>query len=232
MRSVVVTDDGSHTISADGVTFHSMRGAVTESKHVFIRHGLEYLSQDRQSITILEVGFGTGLNALLTYLFLQRNPGVKVSYLGVEKFPIEPALVHQLNYLEILDVRHVRHVFDAMHDPVVLEFEEADFSFRRLVADINNFQNAGDSYDLVYFDAFGPGDQPGMWDIRLLELIAGCMTPNGVLVTYCAQGQFKRNLASLGFTVESLPGPPGKREIVRAVRNSTNPQPANRTNWL
>jgi tRNA U34 5-methylaminomethyl-2-thiouridine-forming methyltransferase MnmC len=217
IQSVVVTGDGSHTVTSDrGIAYHSVRGAITESRHVFIEHGLKFVSSRQNRISILEVGFGTGLNALLTYIFAEHNPNLQISYHGVEKFPLSAEIIDQLNFTQHLGTDVLAPVFKAIHQQS--SFERGHFSFRRADVDICDFTGDPGSVDLVYFDAFGPEDQPEMWDIELLSAIRKQMCAMGVLVTYCAQGQFKRNLKSFGFIVEPLPGPPGKREMTRAIK--------------
>lgn len=218
MRHIEVTDDGSPTVRHPdlGVTYHSMRGAIAESRHVFIRHGLSHVSSLRNNLSILEVGFGTGLNALLTYLFVCDHPQHTFNYVGIEKFPLDKEITDQLNYPHLLNAIHSEDVFRRMHQ--ARDFVHGNFEFRLEVKDILDLEVEPDQFDVVYFDAFAPGAQPGMWEPGVFELIVQSMRSGAVLVTFCAQGQFKRTLKSLGLTVEALPGPPGKREMVRATK--------------
>jgi tRNA U34 5-methylaminomethyl-2-thiouridine-forming methyltransferase MnmC len=217
MPSVVVTADGSHTVATDrGVTYHSMHGAIAESSLVFIQHGLAHVATGQQHVAIFELGFGTGLNALLCYLFSVKHPEIRISYQCLEPFPLDIEIVDQLNYIQLLEAEAHLPVFKSMH--VKTDFIRDNFSFLRVDADLQNVDIRPGQFDLVFYDAFGPGDQAELWDIAALRRMYSVMRPNGVLVTYCAQGQFKRNLKSLGFAVEALPGPPGKREVIRAIK--------------
>lgn len=211
----MITGDGSHTIldASRQVTYHSIHGAIIESRHVFIRHGLEHLAIRNSHISVLEVGFGTGLNAFLSYLFAREHDDLSVQYTGIEKFPLAAEIVAQLNYSTQLDAQQYQYIFQRMH--VEGEFRSERFHFNLFVGDVLDFIPLI-PYDLIYFDAFAPGAQPEMWEAQVFKKLMTCLTPGGILVTYCAQGKFKRTLRSLGFQLESLPGPPGKREMVRA----------------
>jgi len=215
MISVVVTDDGSHSIldTSRQETYHSTNGAISESRHVFIQHGLTYKAQECTDISVLEVGFGTGLNAFLTYLFNTKHLRTSISYTGVEKFPLSADIVSKLNYVSQLDAKQHRSIFERLHTHK--GFEHDRFQFNLWIGDIIEFE-PDKTFDVVYFDAFAPKVQPEIWDPAVFQKLKNCMSPGGILVTYCAQGQFKRTLRSLGFVVEGLPGPTGKREIVRA----------------
>ncbi len=193
-----------------------MHGAITESNHVFIRHGLEYISVQKSSISILEVGFGTGLNAFLTYLYCMDHD-LSIHYTGIEKFPLSRDIVSQLNYVTLLKAEVHSHIFEQMHTS--REFEHKNFHFNLFIGDVVDFASEH-PFDLVYFDAFAPGVQPEMWETQVFQKIKNYMSSEGILVTYCAQGQFKRTLKHLGFELETLAGPPGKREMVRAIFNS------------
>jgi tRNA U34 5-methylaminomethyl-2-thiouridine-forming methyltransferase MnmC len=216
---ILLTGDGSHTVRwiEGDVTFHSDHGAIQESKHVFMDHGLDYAVQrGKKSISIFEMGFGTGLNALLAW---QRSIISKshVIYHTIECYPLPENIISQLNYGRILNVHHeeISKLHRCQPDEMV-EFHP-NFSFIKYIEDMEGFAHQA-TYDLVFFDAFGPGCHPNQWKAPILEPLYHALNLEGALVTFCAQGAFKRELKSLGFKVESLPGPPGKREMTRAIK--------------
>lgn len=220
-REVIVTSDGSHTIRIAELdeNYHSGHGALQEAKHVFIKNGLEYL-KDKTQIRIFEMGFGTGLNALLSLQFALDSE-IEVDYTGIEAFPVEHNLISQLNYSKLVSER-VASFFHAMHelDWNVQHQLIPNFKFTKLHQKIESWSCPERKFDLVYFDAFGPRAQGEMWHLEVLSKMYNLLDSGGVLVTYCAKGQLKRDLRSLGFTVETLPGPPGKREMTRAIKLS------------
>lgn len=215
-REVVLTADGSSTLldRDKQVTYHSIHGAVQESVHVFIRNGLEQL-QIQNEIQVLEMGFGTGLNALLTWNFAQSYHK-KIEYTTFEKFPLEADLVQQLHFATADDEADKLLQLHQSSWGLAIRLSEY-FSLTKLNDDFLNcaFQNR---FHLVYYDAFAPSAQPELWTPAVFKLIYNALDHNGMLVTYCAKGQVKRDLKSLGFSVETLSGPPGKREMIRAVK--------------
>lgn len=217
---IVKTADGSQTIldNVRNTSYHSMHGAVTESKHVFLDAGFKHIiAQNTKRIRILEMGFGTGLNALLTYLETMSSD-LQVEYVGIESNPLPFSITDQLSYPAFLNAAHADKVFRRMHAESNLK--EQNFTLEVLPGSVEEIALPCDN-TLIYYDAFGPNDQSEHWTHDALARIVSAMVPGGVLVTYCAQGQFKRHLKELGCTVESLPGPPGKREIVRATLSKT-----------
>ena len=221
---LIETEDRSHSLYVPELneTYHSFHGAIQESQHVFIREGLHYYfnRQQTRSIKILEIGFGTGLNALLTYkYFIKRN--VKIKYNTIEPFPIGKAIWSKLNYVELLNITKGKEVYKQMHTTVWNTEKEVveGYLFTKFDDKLENASLRYNYYDIVFFDAFAPSKQPGMWKLFLLEKITQSIKPGGVFVTYCAQGQFKRNLKSTGLNVETLPGPPGKKEMVRGIKH-------------
>ncbi|MBA3901629.1 MAG: tRNA (5-methylaminomethyl-2-thiouridine)(34)-methyltransferase MnmD [Bacteroidetes bacterium] len=218
MRPVILTNDGSHTVyhPVIGSHYHSTHGAIQESRHVFIEAGLRQMPLNE--ISILEIGFGTGLNALLTFMeaeILKKSIG----YSAVEAYPLEPEIIQKLNYLEQLEKGNLQQAFEKMHLTKPGEWESISKNCRLKILQ-QKLQDIEfeDKFNLVYFDAFGPGVQPEMWGADVFQKIFNAMEPNGLLTTYCAKGEVKRTLKKIGFTVESLPGPPGKREMVRASK--------------
>jgi len=212
-----MTEDGSHTLYVPALDehYHSHFGALTESKHIFINAGLASLKSN--TVSILEVGFGTGLNALLTSMYAQDNR-VTVQYVTLDKYPIDPSLLFQLNYPTITGTEG-RELFESIHSapweqPVRLT---PWFTLEKRLTDLTSMSVEG-LFDLVYFDAFGPGKQPEMWSREVMQKIAGVTHPGSVFVTYSAKGELKRILRTLDFEVALLPGPPGKRVMTRAVK--------------
>jgi len=218
-KELKITADGSHTLFIPELdeTYHSTHGAIQEAKHVFINAGLKHCSLE--NLSVLEIGFGTGLNTFLTFLESQKDRH-KLSYTSLEAFPLELDLIKELNYTQQLnlDVQD-EQMFNKIHEIGWENYHEISSSFKlkKLSEKLENF-NPIEKYDLIYFDAFGPRVQPEMWTIPIFEKMYSCLNTNGVLVTYCAKGAVKRGLKEVGFNVESLTGPPGKREMTRAQR--------------
>ena len=218
-REVRITGDGSSTIYIPEMdeNYHSTHGAIQEAKHVFIKYGLEFSEADTKndSLRILELGFGTGLNALLTTIHQSK----RVEYVGVEAFPVEKELIDQLNYLTELGEEH-HETFTKMHSvPWGKESDiSGEFNLKKVDQKIQDLELESNSFDLIYFDAFGPRVQSEMWDKSVLEKMVNALRVGGCLVSYCAMGQFKRDLKSLGMEIEALPGPPGKREMTRGIK--------------
>ena len=218
------TADGSYTLYNSELNehYHSIHGANTESLHVFIQNGLVYLLPNMISnqMNILEVGFGTGLNCFLTINYLLENPlNIKLFYHALEPFPVDKKLINKLNkksqhklYSKIHDVKWDMN--QTIEDGLVIN--KSSIMIQHL--------KPKNKYDLVYFDAFGPRVEEKLWDISVLKLIFNLMNNDGVFVTYCAKGQVRRDLEQIGFKVERLPGPPGKREMLRATKMNNGTQ--------
>lgn len=196
--------------------YHSTHGAIQEALHVFIENGLKTL--DKKTVSIFELGFGTGLNALLTLQYAQQN-SINIFYHGIEAFPIEKELIDSLNYVELTGAKF-QSEFELLHQSTWSEKNQISLKFELLKTQskIEDFKLNKEKYDIIYFDAFGFRAQPEMWELSILEKMYHMLNRGGVLVTYAARGQFKRDLKTLGFEVESLPGPPGKREMTRAIK--------------
>lgn len=215
---VRLTDDGSHTVYSTefDAFYHSTKGAITESNIVFIEAGLQFIANQKKSkISIFEMGFGTGLNVHLSYLFSLNNK-IGIDYTSIEAFPLSEEIWKKLNYSEIQSQKDVFfnwHVIPWNQKTQCSEF----FVLNKIWAEIENYYPEY-TFDLIYYDAFGPGTQPELWTDIIMEKMYKMLVPGGVLVTYCAQGEFKRALKRNQFSVTSLPGPPGKREIVRAIK--------------
>ena len=223
-HTIIQTADGSHSLYVKHLDehYHSIHGAIQESKHVFIETGFRhFLSQTNSAINILEIGFGTGLNALLTYMEAERLDK-KINYTSLEAYPLDMKLITELNYITLLadtsssDNQDLKSKFELLHssDWEKENFLSETFSLRKIKNTLQEIR-FDNTFDLIYFDAFGPRVQPEMWTEELFKKIFTATNPNGSLVTYCAKGEVKRTLKKVGFIVETLPGPPGKREMVR-----------------
>jgi tRNA U34 5-methylaminomethyl-2-thiouridine-forming methyltransferase MnmC len=220
---VIHTEDGSTSLFHNGLqeTYHSVHGAIQESQHVFIEAGLHHWLRvsNRQTISILEIGFGTGLNALLTALAAEKV-GVEIEYQTIEAFPLTMEMVTLLNYPVIIGTDNAKSVFENMHQTQWNHPSKMSpyFHFVKRDLRLQEADFADEKFDLIFFDAFGPDKQPDMWERSNLVKLARAMKPQGVFVTYSAKGQLKRDLVSLGLLVEKIPGPPGKREMIRATK--------------
>lgn len=214
---IITTSDGSLSIYVPDLdeTYHSKHGAVQESMHIFIENGLRKM-EGKKSIRILEIGFGTGLNVLLSLEESLKN-GLEIQFNAVEKYPLDEFLYAQLSYT--LDMEESDNFLQRIHQtpwdtPVSIV---PNFQLTKINEDIRNFK-INDKVDLVYFDAFSPVKQPKLWSVEVFKNMFELLEPGGILVTYCAQGQVKRNMKVAGFSIERLPGPPGKREMTRASK--------------
>ena len=210
------TKDGSNTIYSEVFkeTYHSINGAITESMHVFIREGLSICK--RNPIRIFEVGFGTGLNALLTLIESQRL-AIQIEYEAIELYPIENDLYNHLGYEELLAFNKPRFkaIYEASWDKRIEIL--SSFHLLKIQGDLLKF-NPVSNYDLIYFDAFSPVTQPELWTEEIFKKLYTQLNIEGILTTYCAKGVVRRTLEKVGFKTERLPGPPGKREILRAIK--------------
>lgn len=218
-REIIQTHDGSTTIHIKewDECYHSKHGAIQEAQHVFIKNGLS-LFQDRK-VSIMEIGFGTGLNAFITYLEA-RKMNQSINYVGVEAYPISAEELGSMNYVEELEAKAEVEVFENMHkcnwdEKVDLSDHFSLTKRKQFFADINDL----DAFDLIYFDAFGYRVQPELWSTAIFSKMFAALKDKGVLVTYAARGVIKRSMIEAGFTVEKMAGPPGKREMFRATKS-------------
>jgi tRNA U34 5-methylaminomethyl-2-thiouridine-forming methyltransferase MnmC len=218
-REIIITDDGSTTIRIPewDENYHSTHGAIQEAKHVFIKNGLD-LFQNQDAISILEIGFGTGLNAFIT--FLETINKEKVNYVGVEAYPISQEEIAQMNYVSQLDSEMYKVIFDKMHSCVWENQQTISENFL-LTKRKQFFQDIEDKnqFDLIYFDAFGFPLQPELWSEAIFKKMFDALLPKGTLVTYACRSSIKNAMLSVGFSIEKLPGAPGKREMLRATKN-------------
>lgn len=212
-----VTGDGSHTLYVPHLDehYHSHFGAVTESRHIFINAGLASVTAD--IVAVLEVGFGTGLNALLSCLYATETM-TRVDYVTIEKYPVSQSMAAELNYSSLVGDTG-GGLFRAIHDApwgqkiAVTPY----FNLTKLLIDLTVQEPSG-TYDVIFYDAFGPDKQPEMWTHEVLKRVDGTAHSGTVFVTYSAKGELKRILRQLGYDVTHLPGPPGKRVMTRATR--------------
>lgn len=217
-REIIQTQDGSTTIYLPdwNESYHSKHGAVQEAYHVFIKNGFSLF--EGKSISILEIGFGTGLNAFITYLEAQKNTNQKIHYVGVEAYPIALEEALQMNYAQEIEAKE-SHVFQLLHQ---VDWEEENMISPEftLTKRQQYFQDINDSnaFDLIYFDAFGFRVQPELWSEAIFTAMFKALKANGVLVTYACRTSIKKAMISAGFSVEKLPGAPGKREMLRATK--------------
>ena len=216
-REIRETADGSMTIYLPEMDehYHSYHGALQEALHVFIENGIKKLPY-KEEIAVFELGLGTGLNALLTALWANEN-NQKVDYFGLEAFPVEVEMNLKLNYQKLIP-NHLATVYftkiiEAEWEKSIVISEK--FQIQKVKETIQNL-SVSNQFDVVFFDAFGPRAQEEMWDFEILKKTTSMLNPNGLFVTYCAKGQLKRDLKTLGLKVETLPGPPGKREMTIA----------------
>lgn len=228
-REIIITSDGSSTIHIPdwNEQYHSKHGAIQEAYHVFIKHGLEYFFDsefytNRQGsfpvLSILEIGFGTGLNAFITFLESEKRHQ-KIDYVGVEAYPVSMGEVLQLNYPSQLNVESLDAVFNSIHENSwELQHQiTPKFSLtkqQKLFSEIVELER----FHIIFFDAFGARVQPELWTETIFLKMFQALKFGGVLVTYSAKGSVRRAMQSVGFEVERLPGPPGKREMLRATK--------------
>ncbi len=220
MPKIINTEDGSSSVLSEkfGVNYHSKHGAIQESRHVFIEAALHYRAETQKELSVLGIGFGTGLNALLTCLEAETL-GLKIHYTTVEAFPLSLDFIKKLNYAEVLNLEQAASLFTKIH---TCEWGTEStitphFSILKQKKKFEDIQETA-AFDAIYFDAFAPDVQPKLWEAPLMKSMYQSLKPDGVLTTYCAKGVVKRTLKSVGFRIEALPGPPGKREMTRAVK--------------
>lgn len=220
-RELKITSDGSHTLYIPELdeTYHSTHGAIQEAIHVFINAGMGYF-KNKKELSILEIGFGTGLNTFLTVLETSKTLK-NVNYTAIEAYPLKEEIVNQLNYTKELN-NNVDEC-DIFHKIHTVNWEKKhnitnNFSLTKSKLDLTT-QIVTGKYDLIYFDAFGPRAQPEMWSLPIFKNLYNSLIEGGIITTYCAKGSVKRTLKEVGFEIENLPGPPGKREMTRAVKN-------------
>ena len=217
-RKVIITSDGSSTIHLPdwNEQYHSKHGAIQEAMHVFIKSGLSLFSNSK--ISILEIGFGTGLNSFITFLEAKKLQ-LNIKYVGVEAYPVSMQEIEKLNYVEELKALNFEAVFKDMHeqDWGINGEISSDFLLTKRKQFFNEINDIN-TFNLIYFDAFGARVQPELWTEDIFKIMFDALKKDGVLVTYSAKGSVRRAMQTVGFEVERLPGPPGKREMLRAIK--------------
>lgn len=218
---LILTEDGSHSLYIPSLreTYHSTRGAVQESMHVFIHSGLDALPESGGELHVLEVGLGTGLNVLLVAAWAEKHQR-RVIVKSLEAYPLPDSLWRSINYPEKMDSPEAFSWWNLIHESewnqevVINSF----LTLHKQHVRLEDYIPEPLKYQCIFFDAFAPSKQSEMWTMEILEKIVICMVKGGNLVTYCAQGQFKRSLNALGLEVQTLDGPPGKKEMVRGIK--------------
>ena len=214
---IITTGDGSHTLFSEQFdeVYHSRHGAIVESKHVFIESGLNYFQTSE--IKILEIGFGTGLNTLLTMLEAEKR-NLKIDYTAIELFPVDIDTIKALNYTQQLGYEFCYGHYHSLHLVRWNEMHELTpfFNFKKINESIFTYPFALATYQLIYFDAFAPTHQPEMWTVEVFKKMFDALVVGGILVTYCSKVIVQKAMKEAGFVIEKIPGPPGRREMVRA----------------
>lgn len=223
---ILKTADGSHTLFSEmfNEVYHSRHGSIQESNHVYIDSGVKYFMEQnhpRKSISVLEIGFGTGLNALLTMLYAKKHE-VSVQYSTVEAQPVDISIVKQLNYTDLLGFEYCYGPYHTLH---LCRWEETHqiipyFAFNKKKSKVEDVHLDAE-YDIVFFDAFAPTHQPEIWSADIFSKLYDAMSPNGILVTYCSKSVAQKAMRDAGFVIEKPVGPWGKREMIRAHKQTT-----------
>lgn len=213
------TKDGSHTLVSDkfGELYHSHNGSMQEAKHIFIENGLKKCEND---ICVFEMGFGSGLNAILSYYYAKEN-SIKINYTTIEAFPVDIETAEKLNYNDFIKENDYNDIFGKIHksswekENIISNY----FTLHKIKDKIENLDiEIIKKVDIIFYDAFAPNSQANLWETEVLTKMYKLLKPNGFLITYCAKGEFKRTLKNIGFKLVSLPGPIGKREITKALK--------------
>ncbi len=216
-RVFKITKDGSHTLYIPELNehYHSKYGAIQEAIHIYINAGLNYC--EKKDINILEAGFGTGLNTFLTYIETE-NKNKNINYTSIELYPLDEKTIKNLNFTKTTKYSKP-DIFDKIHNAKWNSFEKisSHFTLKKIQDDITKHKFKG-IYDVVYYDAFAPEVQPELWSADIFQKIYNSMTEGGILTTYCVKGVVKRAIRECGFIITRIPGPPGKREMLRAIK--------------
>jgi len=216
-RELVTTSDGTSSIFLPQLNehYHSHHGAVQESQHVFMKMGWEHVFPNKEHVAILEIGFGTGLNAWLVMLDVKWNHRPAVHYTSLELYPVELELARQLKYASAQEANDFMLLHETDWNVSVVLHDR--FTVEKRSTSVHDFI-AQRNYDLIFFDAFSPRVQPEMWTKDVFDRVFQALNPGGTLVTYCSKGDVRRNMIAAGFSVNKVPGPPGKREMLRATK--------------
>lgn len=222
-RELQLTADGSHTLFIPEMNehYHSVNGAVQESRHIFIEAGLRRI--EKKYIRIMEIGFGTGLNAFLTLIDAEATCVSRIDYYSVELYPLSSEIVKALNYGEQI-YPEKKNLYEDLHEAEWDKEVEIcpRFTLHKILGDSNTC-DIPPEIDLIYFDAFAPDKQPEMWTPEIFEKLYAHTAPGGIIVTYCAKGEVRRRMQAAGFCMQRLPGPPGKRHMLFGWKDSVHP---------
>lgn len=219
---IITTADGSHTLFSEQFNeiYHSRHGAVEESLHVFIKSGLDYVQSSRlneDGVSVFEVGLGTGLNALLTMLEADKRK-IKIDYTAIELYPVDIDTIKALNYTQQLGYEYCFGPYHSLHLVRWSEMHQITlyFAFKKIQDSLFAYNLPSNTYHLIYFDAFAYTHQPEIWSVEIFKKMYDALAPNGILVTYSSKVVVQKAMKEAGFTIEKIPGPPGRREMVRA----------------
>jgi tRNA U34 5-methylaminomethyl-2-thiouridine-forming methyltransferase MnmC len=218
-RHLIITEDGSHSLFVPELDeqYHSTHGAIQESNHVFIDSGLRMCTKN--NLVVFEIGFGTGLNAFLSFIESERTQQ-KLNYIGIEKYPLFPNEYRELNYAAQTNIGF-DIFFQRIHNCSWGKRNKisSNFSIQKICSDLRNIDfETLPFFDLIFFDAFAPNKQPDLWQEAIYQKIYDHSNKGAILVTYCAKGVVRRDLQNSGFHVERIKGPPGKKEMLRAIK--------------
>ncbi|MBX2931728.1 MAG: tRNA (5-methylaminomethyl-2-thiouridine)(34)-methyltransferase MnmD [Chitinophagaceae bacterium] len=218
-KEIIATSDGSHTISIPelSITYHSKYGSIQESKHIFINAGLAFYENlyHKKSISIFEMGFGTGLNALLSWQYALQQK-TSIHYTSIELHPISANEIEQLNYGKLLNTeKEFLQIHTAKWNHV--ETMHPLFSLHKIHNSLIHFSTSN-LFDIIFYDAFAPTAQPELWTTEIFNTLYSLLKPNGVLVTYCSKSYVRKNMEAVGFIIQKIKGPIGKREMIRAIK--------------
>ena len=218
---IISTSDGSHSIYNDEIheTYHSVHGSINESNHVYINSGLKYFldQEKKKKVAVLEIGFGTGLNFLLLNNYINKTEK-KVYYYTIEPYPLPEEILKKLNHVSILGNK-TKDIFKTIHKSEEKNIRIGEnIIFKKSRVCLEEISLEKNSFDIIFFDAFAPSKQPDMWSLQNLSKVYGSMKKNAVLVTYCSSSKFKKSLTDIGYDIEVLSGPVGKKEMVRATK--------------
>lgn len=219
-REIIETEDGSHTLALQEADehYHSIHGAIKESNHIFIGEGYQKADKWLNPLNILEIGFGTGLNALLTYK-AHLNERRKINYVAVEPYPLITKEIEQLNYPQKTDMDKAEDIFSSLHKPIQAPYFIGErFIMLHLREKVQDIELKENSFNLIYYDAFAPAINPELWEQTIFEKMYNALEMRGILVTYSASGKVKRALKDAGFSLTHPEGPQGKREITVAKK--------------
>ncbi|GAB4145904.1 MAG: tRNA (5-methylaminomethyl-2-thiouridine)(34)-methyltransferase MnmD [Bacteroidia bacterium] len=221
-REIIITGDGSSSVFLPDAEehYHSVHGAVQESRHVFLKSGLDEVLKRKKDVKIFEMGFGTGLNAFLTFFHVSETKDVTIDYYAIDAYPVEEEIWSKVNYSSAVNAEQAPALYKKMHETLWGQtvFISEKFRLNKQHATLETAQLPEHYFDLIYYDAFAPRVQPELWTTAVFQKMYSILAPGGILVTYCSKGDVRRAMLAAGLSVEKIPGPPGKREMLRAKK--------------